>query len=57
MKEYHVYCRLLSELNTMTVSHCILLSYIVIMIINIRCLVSLPTNVIERMRQPLFFLR
>jgi hypothetical protein len=41
MEEYHVDCHLLSKLNAMAVFHCIVLSYIVIMIININVRASL----------------
>jgi hypothetical protein len=41
MEEYHVDCRLLLNLNVMAVFHCIVLSYIFIMIININVRVSL----------------
>jgi hypothetical protein len=41
MEEYHIDCHLLSKLNAMAVFHCIVLSYTVIMIININVRASL----------------
>jgi hypothetical protein len=41
MEEYHIDCHLLSKLDAMALFHCIVLSYIVIMIININVRASL----------------